>query len=79
MLLRPLLVLTATAVLLPGCAGAPCGDLPSLRAERDAARADYAELAAPGTAPPEVTEQADEQVHVLDRRVHELEQGCGGR
>ena len=75
----PFLALLLVAPLLGACSGRPCGDLPALTAERDAARAAYARLVEPGTAPPEVTAEADDDVHVLDRRVYELEQACRDR
>ena len=78
--LRPLLIaLLAAAPLITGCAGRSCDDLPALRAERDQARAGYGQLTAPGTAPPEITEQADADVHVLDRQVYDTEQACRDR
>jgi len=67
------------AAFLAGCAGRPCGDLSALRTERDAARAAYTRLVEPGTASPEVTEQADTDLHALERRVYDLEQSCKGR
>lgn len=76
---RLLLALLAVAPLITGCAGRSCADLPALRAERDQARTGYGQLTAPGTAPPEITEQADADVHMLDRRVYDTEQACRDR
>ena len=59
-----------------GCGGSSCDELAGLRAERDAARAAYADLLRSGTATPQDTEREDEAVHALDRRVYDLEQGC---
>jgi len=67
------------AVLLTGCAGQRCEALPTMRADRDAARAAYLELATSRTATTSQTERADAVLHALERRVHDLEQGCGGR
>jgi hypothetical protein len=78
-LVRALLAALTALPLLVGCAGTSCEDLPALRAERDAARQDYAVLTAPGTAPPEVTGPADEDLHALERRVHDAEQRCEDR
>ena len=75
---RVLLVALAIAPLT-GCAGASCGDLPALRAERDQARAAYGRLIAAEPAPAEVTERADADVHALDRQVFDVEQACEGR
>ena len=75
---RVLLVALAIAPLT-GCAGAPCADLPALRAERDEARAAYGRLIAAEPAPAKVTERADADVHALDRRVFDVEQACEGR
>jgi hypothetical protein len=77
--MRCLLVAAVAFPLLVGCAGTPCADLPGLRAERDVARADYAALTADGTAPPEVTGPADEELHAIERRVADAEQRCDGR
>ena len=75
---RRVLLAALASVPLAGCAGASCGDLPALRAERDEARAAYGRLIAE-PAPAEVTEQADADVHALDRRVFDVEQACEGR
>ena len=73
-------LLVALAIVpLTGCAGSSCGDLPALRAERDEARATYGRLIAAEPAPAEVTEQADADVHALDRQVFDVEQACEGR
>ena len=73
-------LLVALAIVpLTGCAGASCGDLPALRAERDEARAAYGRLIAAEPAPAEVTEQADADVHALDRQVFDVEQACERR
>ncbi len=74
-LLQRLLVLGLAVPLVAGCAGRSCGDLPELRAERDAARKAYVELTA-GSAAAYVTEQADEELHALEGRVYDLEQSC---
>ena len=76
---RRVLLVALAIVPLTGCAGASCGDLPALRAERDEARAAYGRLIAAEPAPAEVTEQADADVHALDRRVFDVEQACEGR
>lgn len=65
------------AALLTGCSGTDCDELPALRAERDAARADYQELTSSGSATEEQTTAADEELHGLDARVFDLEQSCG--
>jgi hypothetical protein len=70
---------TVLVTLLSGCSGQSCEELPALRAERDEARADYLELATPGTAPADETEEADSALHALERRVYDVEQGCEGR
>ena len=59
--------------------GQPCEDLPALRAERDEARADYLQLVRSATVSPDETEEADGELHALERRVYDLEQGCEGR
>lgn len=77
----PALLMLAALVLVPllaGCAGRSCDELPALRAERDAARQDYADLVSAGTAPPEVTAPADEELHEVERTVFDAEQACGG-
>lgn len=72
-----LLAGTSLVLALAACTGASCEALPGLRAERDAARASYAELTGSGTAKADESERADEEVHALDRQVYELEQSCG--
>jgi hypothetical protein len=67
------------AVLLAGCSGQSCEDLPALHAERDEARAAYLELARSATVSPDETEEADGALHALERRVYDIEQGCEGR
>jgi hypothetical protein len=71
-------VVLAAALLAaaPGCAGRSCDDLPSLRAERDRAREAYLALARSDASPAQ-TEQADADLHALERRVHDVEQDCG--
>ncbi len=71
-------VLLVPLLLVAGCAGRPCADLPAELAERDAARAAYLELVRQG-APPDVTEREDADLHALERRVHEREQSCSAR
>jgi hypothetical protein len=68
--------LALAAVLLSGCAGNTCDDLPALRAERDQARADYLELVQSGQASPEETGDADDELHRVERQVFDLEQSC---
>ena len=68
------LLAALAAVLLSGCSGSSCGELPGLRAERDEQRQAYLELARSAT--PEQTEQADEELHALERQVYDLEQSC---
>lgn len=77
--MRLLLVPPLVAGLLAGCSGTPCGALPALQAERQQERAAYAELVRPGTAPADVTERADEELHALERRVYDIEQECASR
>ena len=74
-MLQRLLVLGLAVPLVAGCAGGACGDLPALRAERDAARQAYVELTA-GSAAANVTERADEELHALEGRVYDLERSC---
>ena len=76
MLPRTALIAAVAAALLSGCSGTACDELPALRAERDAARADYQELTASGSATEEQTTAADEELHALDARVFDLEQSC---
>lgn len=71
-----LLAAVAVALALPACSGSSCQALPDLRAERDAARTAYDALLRTGTAGPQESEQADEDVHLLDRQVYDLEQTC---
>ena len=76
--MRSRLLLTALLLLplLTACAGQPCDELAALQAERDERRQQYADLVAPGTAPGDVTAQADEELHAFERRVYDLEQQC---
>ena len=67
------------AFVSAGCSGQPCGELPALLAKRDAARAAYLDLAQSATATPDETEEADAELHALDRRLDEIEQDCRGR
>ena len=78
MTLRLLLAASAAAVLLSGCAGQSCDELADMRAERDAARVAYLELARSGTATDAQTEQADTALHRIEQRVHAVEQSCDG-
>lgn len=72
------LLAAAVLALLPACSGASCGELPGLRAQRDAARQAYTALVRSGTATPQDTERADTDLHAVERRVYDLEQSCGG-
>jgi uncharacterized protein involved in exopolysaccharide biosynthesis len=74
-----LAVTALVAAVTAGCSGQTCDELPSLREERDQARAAYLELAQSGGASPAETEQADAELHALERRVFEIEQDCAGR
>ena len=79
---RRAIALTVGAIatgLLVACSGQSCDELPELQAERDAARASYLDLAQSGTTSPADTEQADADLHALERRVYDVEQGCSGR
>ena len=71
-------LLLAAVLLVPGCAGRPCGELPAQLAERDEARRAYVELVRSG-APVDVTERADADLHALERRGGEFERGCASR
>lgn len=72
---RALLAVVAASAL-PGCSGSTCGALPALRYERDAAPSGVRRPAAQRDGRPQGTEQADEDVHALDRQVYDLEQTC---
>ena len=74
-----LLLVVPVVALLSACGGQDCGALPELRAERDAARAAYAELVAAGTASAQETAVADDAVHDLDARVFDAERACASR
>ena len=73
--MRRLLAGALLLALTSGCAGSSCDELPALQAEREAERAAYLELARSG-APGDVTAEADDRLHALERRVHDLEQRC---
>ena len=74
-LLGPLLV----AVLTAGCSGSSCDDLAALTAERDEARAAFAEVTKrieAGSATDDELDAAHDVMHDLDTRVHDLAQSC---
>ena len=75
-LLAPLLV----AMLLSGCSSDPaCGDLAALTAERDEARASFAEVTKrieAGSASEDELDAAHDVMHDLDTRVHDLAEAC---
>ena len=66
--------------LLSGCSGgASCDDLTRLTAERDEARAAFAEVTKrieAGTAQQDELDAAHDVMHGLDTRVYELGQAC---
>lgn len=70
-------LLLVAVLALPGCSGQDCDGLGALRAERDAARAAYAEDVA--SLSPARSAERDDAVHELDRRVFEAEQQCEDR
>ena len=69
------------AVVVTGCTGDGCGDLPGVTAERDAAREQWRlvlSAARAGTATDADVSEAHDRMHALDARAYDLRQSCEG-